>query len=113
VYVHLAEGFKVSIKEAKWSNVDGKKMSSEAVATRLKPDVTVLLSSDGAEVDQKYLRMFKAETLVLIVPVEGQCRTSPMSAVAFLSSRCVSAENRVAPYEKRGEPLGLLNLSRA
>lgn len=70
VYVHPADGFKVSIKKAKWSNVDGKKMSSEAVAKRLKPDVTVLLSSDGAEVDQKYLRLFKAETLVLIVPAE-------------------------------------------
>jgi hypothetical protein len=30
----------------------------------------VLLSSDGAEVDQAYLQMFKPETLILIVAPE-------------------------------------------
>jgi hypothetical protein len=69
-YVHPAEGFKVSMKTAKWSSADGKEVSAEAAAKRLKPDVTVLLSSDGAELDQKYLRLFKAETLVLIVLAE-------------------------------------------
>jgi hypothetical protein len=69
-YVHLGEGFKVSLKKGKWSLTDGKGVSAEAAAKRLKPGVIVLLSADGAAVDGAYLRMFKEDTLVLIVAME-------------------------------------------
>ena len=69
-YVHLGEGFKVSLKNAKWNGADGKQISAEAAAKRLKPGVTVLLSADGSSVDRAYLSMFKEDTLVLIVAAE-------------------------------------------
>jgi hypothetical protein len=70
-YVHLGEGFKVSLKEAKWKSTDGKAVGTDAVAKRLKPGVTVLLSADGGAVDGAYLRMFKEDTLVLIVAAKN------------------------------------------
>jgi hypothetical protein len=69
-YVHLGEGFKVSLKKGKWSDADGKEVGVKAAAKRLKPGVMVLLSADGAAVDGAYLRMFKEDTLLLIVAVE-------------------------------------------
>ena len=69
LYVHPAEGFKVSLKNARWHGTDAKEISAEAGARRLKPGVMVLLSADGAAVDGAYLRMFKEDTLVLIVAV--------------------------------------------
>jgi hypothetical protein len=69
-YVHLAAGFRVSLKSAKWSGVDGKEVGAEAAARKLKRGVTVLLSADGNSVDRAYLRMFKEDTLVLIAPAE-------------------------------------------
>jgi hypothetical protein len=68
-YAHPAHGFRVSLK-AKWSGVDGKEVSEQAVIKRLKPGVMVLLSADGAPVDQEYLSLFKEGTLVLIIPAE-------------------------------------------
>jgi hypothetical protein len=69
-HVHLAEGFQVSLKKARWRGVDGKEMDTKMVARRLQPGVTVLLSADGSEVDPAYLQMFKADALVLVVPAE-------------------------------------------
>lgn len=69
-YVHLGLGFKVSLKNGKWSGTDGKQVGAEAAAKRLKPGVTVLLSADGAAVDRAYLRIFKEDTLVLVVEAE-------------------------------------------
>jgi hypothetical protein len=69
-YVYLLDGFKVWWKKAKWTGTDGKEVSAESVAKRLKPGVTIVLSADGAAVDEAYLRMFKEDTLVLIVPQE-------------------------------------------
>ena len=69
-YVRPAEGFTVSLKKAKWRDITGKAENAEAVAKRLKPGVMVLLSADGAEVDQAYLGMFKEGTLVLAVSVD-------------------------------------------
>jgi hypothetical protein len=69
-YVHLAEGFKVSLKKARWRAASGKKIQGEAVAERLKPGAVVLLSADGAEVDPAYLRILREDTLVLILPVD-------------------------------------------
>jgi len=69
-YIYLGEGFKVSMKKAKWSGVDGKEAGADAVVKRLKPGVMVLLSADGSEVDRKYLGMFKEDTLVLVVSAE-------------------------------------------
>jgi hypothetical protein len=67
-YVRL--GYKVSVKKVKWAGVDGKEVTAAAVAKKLKPGMTVLLSPDGRAVDAAYLRMFKEDTLVLIVPAE-------------------------------------------
>ena len=69
-YVHLGEGFKVSLKKAKWSSTEGKEVGVDALAKRLKPGVMVLLSADGGAVDGAYLRMFKEDTLVLVVAAE-------------------------------------------
>ena len=69
-YIHLGEGFKVSLKNAKWSGTDGKQIGAEAAAKRLKPGLIVLLSTDGTAVDRAYLRMFKEDTLVLLVAWE-------------------------------------------
>jgi hypothetical protein len=69
-YVHLGEGFKVSLKKAKWSGADGKGIGTDAASKRLKPGVIVLLSADGGAVDGAYLRVFKEDTLVLVVAAE-------------------------------------------
>jgi hypothetical protein len=70
IHVYLADGFKVSSKKAKWRGVDGKEVSAEATAKRLKPGGMVLLSADGEAVEEVYLRMFKDDTLVLVAPAE-------------------------------------------
>jgi len=67
-YVYLGEGFRMRMKIAKWSGIGGKKVGTEAAVKRLKPGVMVLLSADGAAVDRAYLRMFREDTLVLVVP---------------------------------------------
>jgi hypothetical protein len=69
-YVGLSEGFKVSLKKAKWSGTDGKEVGADAAVKRLKPGVMVLLSADGTAVDRAYLGMFKENTLVLVVAAE-------------------------------------------
>jgi hypothetical protein len=69
-HIYLGEGFKVSLKKAKWRGADGKEVDADVVAKQLKPGMTVLLSADGAEVDQAYMRIIKADTLVLIVPAD-------------------------------------------
>jgi hypothetical protein len=69
-YIHPAEGFKVPLKKARWSGTDGKEISAEAGVKRLKPGVMILLSADGAAVDEAYRRMFKEDTLVLTVAAE-------------------------------------------
>lgn len=69
-HVYLGEGFRVSLQKAKWHGVDGKAVDARVVAKRLKPGVMVLLSADGAEVEPAYLRLFKADALVLVVPAE-------------------------------------------
>jgi peroxiredoxin len=69
-YVHLLEGIKVSLKKVKWAGVDDKEVTPAAAAKQLKPGVSVLLSADGHAVDQAFLRLFKDDTLVLIVSVD-------------------------------------------
>jgi hypothetical protein len=68
-HTHLG-GFKVSLKHAKWQGINGKDISPVEAAKRLKLGIVVLLSADGAAVNQAFLRMFKDDTLVLIVPVD-------------------------------------------
>jgi subtilisin family serine protease len=69
-HVYFGDEFKVSSNKATWRGVDGKEVGAEAAAKRLKPGVIVLLSADGAPVDGVYLRMFKEDALVLVLPVE-------------------------------------------
>jgi hypothetical protein len=67
-YTTSANGFKVSLKQAKWRGIDDKEVGAGAVAKRLTPGVVVLLSADGATVDTAYRRLFREDTLVLILP---------------------------------------------
>jgi hypothetical protein len=60
----------MSLKNAKWSGTDGKQVGAESASKRLKPGVLVLLSADGAAVDGAYLRMFREDTLVLVLAAE-------------------------------------------
>jgi hypothetical protein len=64
------EGFRVPLAKGKWSTADGKEVTANAVAARLKPGTLVLLTADGKPVNETYLRSFKDDTLVLVVPVE-------------------------------------------
>ena len=66
---YLSPGFRLSFKKMAWRGIDGKPLDTTMVVKQLEPGMKVLLSADGEEVEQAYLRMFKAGTLVLIVPV--------------------------------------------
>lgn len=46
-YVYPNMGLKVSLKTAKWSRADGKRVELGATTKRLKPGMMVLLSADG------------------------------------------------------------------
>jgi hypothetical protein len=68
--MHSSMLFTIPLKKAQWRRADGRALEAAAAEKQLKTGLMVLLSSDGAEVDANYLRMFAAQTLILIAPVD-------------------------------------------
>jgi hypothetical protein len=54
------------LKAFRFYTADGKKVDPAAVAERLKKRTTVVLSEPGQNVHPDYLRIFKADTLILV-----------------------------------------------
>jgi hypothetical protein len=58
---------KWSLKEAKITTVAGKKIDRKELAKRLERPAAVVVSADGKAIDAGYLKLFKLDTIVIVV----------------------------------------------
>lgn len=73
VKVPIAETVKSSFELTKLSikQLDGKAVTAEEVATRLKEATPVLLAPSDAPIDPFYAQFYKPETLVIVLPTKA------------------------------------------
>lgn len=63
-----ARTLRVGLRDLKSTDAAGNKLNIRVLRDRLKNEAPVLVSADGNPVDPFYLKAFKKETLVLIIP---------------------------------------------
>jgi hypothetical protein len=66
-----------TLKAFRYCTPDGKKVDPATVAERLKKRTTVLLSEPGMNVHPDYLRIIKADTLILVPEAKPAARVAP------------------------------------